>query len=352
MTSESVSTDPVSAESVEATRTSRASVIGRGRHVFLLGTVITLLAWWVPNYFGARWLSTWTSTLVFAMAAAGIGLLYSRLGLASLTQVALIGVGGWVALRLEFAFHLPFPIVVLASGTITALIGLAISLPTLRLSGLYLALVTLMMAAGFHEIFIAAGFPNGGSGFLGYQSSGDLERMSRPSIATTDPAYFRLVLIVAVACFLLVWLHDSTKPGRAWRLIAQSEGAAHATGINVTFYKTWAFTLAAFLAGIGGAMFAGQLGQLGPSSFQTIDSLLLFGLVLVGGAYHWSGWIIGVIIFKAFPALLDDLGLNGNIATMIAGLALILNLIAAPRGIVGEVGRLIAANRKSSESDQ
>lgn len=319
-----------------------------GARLVILVVCIAALGWWVPEQFGARWLSTWTSTLVFAIAASGIGLLYSRLGLASLTQIALIGVGGWTALRLEFAADLPFPVVVLLSAMITAVIGAVISIPTLRLSGLYLGLVTLMMAAGFEEIFNTSGFPNGGSGFLGYQASGELARMNRPAIARTDPAYFRLLLVVAVACFLLVGLHDRNKPGRAWRLIAQNEGAARTIGINVALYKMWAFTLGAFLSGIGGAMFAGQLRQLGPSSFQPVDSLILFALVLVGGAYHWSGWIIGALIYRAFPAFLDDLGLNGNISTVVAGFALILNIVAAPRGVAGEVARLAASRSKPS----
>jgi len=311
--------------------------------LFLL--LVLAVAWWVPNQFGAKWVSTWTTTLVFAMAAAGIGFLYSRLGLASLAQVALVGVGGWVALRLEFGTGLPFFVIVLLSATITAGIGALLSLPALRLRGLYLTVMTLMMAAGFDEIFNATGFPNGGSGFLGYQASGELQRMNRPSIAESDAAYFRLVLVVAVVMFAFVWLHERTKPGRAWHLIAQSEGAAYSSGIDVVMYKTWAFVLAAFLSGVAGAMFAGQLGQLGPSSFETIDSLILFALVLVGGAYHWTGWLIGAVLFKAFPAFLDDRGLSGDIATMIAGAAAIVNLIAAPRGIVGEVMKASAGLR-------
>ncbi len=302
--------------------------------------VVALLAWWVPDQFGARWVATWTTMLVFAIAAAGIGFLYSRLGLASLTQVALVGVGGWIALRLEFAADLPFFVIVVLSAVITAGIGAVLSLPALRLRGLYLALVTLMMAAGFDEIVNATGFPNGGSGFLGYQASGDLQRMNRPSVAETDAAYFRLTLVVMVLAFGLVAIHERTKPGRAWHLIAKSEGAAHAAGINVVLYKTWAFILAAFLSGLGGALFAGQLGQLGPSSFESIDSLILFALVLVGGAYHWTGWIIGALLFKAFPAFLDDRGLSGDIATMVAGAALMVNLTIAPRGIAGELGKV------------
>ena len=320
----------------------------------MLGVVLSvaIVAWLVPQQFGSRWMSTWTTTLVFTIAAAGIGLLYSRLGLSSLTQVALVGVGGWVALRLEFAADLPFFLTVILSALITAAVGTVLSGPALRLRGLYLALVTLMMAAGFDKIINATGFPNGGSGILGYQATGELQRMSRPSIAQSDASYFRLVLVATALAFLLVLIHEKTKPGRAWRLIAQSEGAAHSSGINVVFYKTWAFTLAAFLSGLAGALFAAQLGQLGPSSFESIDSLILFAMVLVGGAYHWVGWVIGAVLFKAFPGFLDDRGISADIATMIAGAALMLNLVAAPRGIAGEIARAVRGKRSNRSKEK
>lgn len=306
-----------------------------------LAVVGIAIGWWVPKQFGAQWTSTWTSTVVFSITAATVGFLYSRLGMASLAQVALVGVGGWLTLRITFASSLPFLVVLPIAASATAVIGGALSVPALRLRGLYLALVTVMMAAGFDIVINATGFPNGGPGLLGYQASGDLARMRRPSFATTDGAYFRFALFVAVALFLLIWLHDRTSPGRAWKLIAKSEGAAAASGINIARYTTWAFMLGAFVSGAAGALFAGQLGQLGPSSFQTIDSLILFAFVLVAGANQWWGWVLGAVLYRALPQLLDDRGISGDIAIMIAGAALMLNLIAAPDGVAGEVTRRV-----------
>ena len=326
----------------------RASTGGLASAVTTSSVVVALAAlaaWLVPSLFGARWVSTWTATLVFAITAAGVGFLYSRLGLASLAQVALVGVGGWIALRLEFALGLPFFATVALTMAITALLGGVISIPALRLRGLYLTLMTLMIAAGFDEIVTAVGFPNGGPGFFGYQASGDLRRMSRPSIAQSDEAYFRLVLVFTVAAFALVLLHVRTRPGRAWSLMAHSEDAAVSNGVAIVPHKVWGFVLGAALSGLAGALFAGQLGQLGPSSFESADSLLLFAFVLVAGSHHWTGWLLAACLFRAFPAFLDDRGISGNVAIIIAGIALVANLTLAPRGIVGDIERIVGRLR-------
>ena len=105
----------------------------------------------VPDAFGAGWLSTFTTCAVVALPAAGVGLLYGELGLTSLTQFAFVGIGGWVALRLGIGFGWPMPALIAAAAVVTALFGAALSIPALRLRDLYLALVTLLVAASVNK---------------------------------------------------------------------------------------------------------------------------------------------------------------------------------------------------------
>jgi branched-subunit amino acid ABC-type transport system permease component len=331
----------VSGRVVSATR--RSSQTARGP----LGAAVAaaLVAVVVPAAVGAAWLSTLTSCVLFAVCAAGVGLLYSRLGLASLAQIALMGVGGWTMLRLHFATDLPFLGCALLAGLITAVIAIVLGLPALRLRGLYLAFVTLMIAAGFDVAFNASGFPNGGQGFLGYQSSGELQRLPRPEFAVTDEAYFRFTVAVAALLLLVVWAHLLTRPGRAWALIKRSDQAAASSGISVIRMQSWAFALGGLLSGVGGALLAGQLGQLAPSTFPVTDSLLLFGLVVIAGAHHWAGWIVAALLYKAVPFALDQAGIDGNYATLIFGVALMASLLGSDRGLVGDVLAKVAALR-------
>jgi len=301
-------------------------------------TAVALLAMLV----GAFWFKTFTSVAIFTLAATGIGLLYGRLGLVSLSQVALVGVGSWVALRLNHGLGLPFEINILAGGIMAALIGMIIGLPALRMRGLYLALVTLMAAAGFQIFASWSQFPNGNVGFWGRTVSGDgFQSMGRPLLAQSDVNYFRYVVVIAVIGFLLVELHARTRPGRAWAMIRKSEASAMSVGVNVTLYKTWAFTFAGFLAGISGGLLAGSIGRLEPATFPAMDSIMLFALTVVGGAFSWGGIVIAGLLFRGVPALLNDLGLNGNISLVIFGVALIHGLITAPQGIAGQLGGLV-----------
>jgi branched-chain amino acid transport system permease protein len=299
----------------------------------------------VPGLTGAAWLSTLTSCVIFAIAAAGIGLLYSRLGLASLAQVALVGVGGWVMLRLHFAMDAPFLVCMVLAGVITAAVAIVLGLPALRLRGLYLSLVTLMIAGGFDIAFNAAGFPNGGSGFLGYSASGELQRLGRPDFAVTDEAYFRFATIVAALLLALACVHLILRPGRAWALIKRSDVAASGAGVSLLVMQSWAFALAGLLSGIAGALLAGHLGQLSPSTFPVTDSMLLFGLVVIAGAHHWAGWIVAAVLYKVVPFGLDELGVDGNISTIIFGVALMASLLGSEVGIVGDAQARLRALR-------
>lgn len=307
--------------------------------VLLIGVLI------LPLILSSLWVKVVTSAAIFALGAAGISVLFAQLGLINLAQIALIGVGGWVALRLNYATPLPFTVIVGFAGVATALVGATLALPALRMRGLYLALVTLMAAGAFQILFNAFQFPNGGEGFWGVarQSAADIRR---PSVAQSDVAYLRYTLVIMAAGFGLVALHRITAPGRAWAMIRQSEANAMAAGINVTFYKIWAFALSGLLAGIAGALLSGALGQLDARSFLASEGILLFALAVVGGAYSWVGAIIAGVLYKLLPALLNDWGLSADLALILFGAALLHAIMTAPRGIAGQL--LGALQRKPS----
>ena len=119
----------------------------------------------VPELVGSDWITTFTSVAIYSIVAAGFGILYGRVGMISLGQVALLSVGCWVGSRLAYATSIPFPILLLVVGGITCVIGTLVGLPALRLSGLYLALITLMFAGAMTIILAVVDFPNGGGGF-------------------------------------------------------------------------------------------------------------------------------------------------------------------------------------------
>lgn len=303
-----------------------------------IGVVLVLIALLVPELFGSLWLAVFTSATVYALSAVGVGVLYGRLGLVSLTNYAILGAGAWFTLRLYHLWHLPFFVNVFLGGLFAALIGTIIGLPALRLRGLYLALVTLLAAGAFSTVITALGFPSGGTGFNGRGGTGNIKPMPRPSIAQSDPAYFRLTVVMATLGFLVVWIHLRTRPGRAWAMIRRSQAAALSAGVNVTLYKTWAFTLAGFLSGIAGGLLAGYLkGSLNVGDFGASASMLLFALTVSAGAYHLFGAALAGLLARALPQVLNQRGINGDLANLIFGFLLMSSLTAAPEGAAGQI---------------
>jgi branched-chain amino acid transport system permease protein len=293
-----------------------------------------------PSMFSQYYVDAWTQVAIYAIVALGLGLLVGRVGMVSLGQGAVLAMGAWVAARLLFATALPYPIVLLGAGLITMVLGTLVGLPALRMSGLYLALITLMLAGAITVTLANINFPNGGHGFTGYNgASVHISAIRRPSIAGTDPAFFRYALVVAVIMFLLVLLHLRGKPGRAWAAIRQSESAALAAGINTTLYKLWAFALASFITGVAGGLVAGSYRYLNALTFSTADSITLLAVVLMGGAYSVWGAIVAAILLKFLQALLNDWGVSPDWLTILFGIGVLQVLTTAPAGLVDQVPR-------------
>lgn len=308
---------------------------------------LVILGFAVPAIFGSFWLKTFTSAAIYALAAVGVGILYGRIGLVSLANFALLGVGAWVSLRLSLLDSaLPVAVNILIGGVVAAIIGTVIGLPALRLRGLYLALVTLMGAGAFFVVINAIGFPEGGTGFTGRGGTAALRNAPRPSFAERDPAYFRFTLAVVGLGFLLAFAHLQSRPGRAWAMIRRSEAAAYSAGVNVTFYKTLAFTLAGFLAGVAGGLFAAGVGRPGTGDFGAAASILLFALTMSAGAYHLLGAVIAGLLARALPALFTKWDINAEIANMIFGFLLMASLTVAPEGAAGDLHRAWQGLRK------
>ena len=314
--------------------------------------VVVLAA--VPEVFGSDWIFTFTSVAIYAVTAAGFGILYGRVGMISLGQVALLSVGSWVGARLAYATSIPFPLLLIVVGAITMVIGVLVGLPALRLSGLYLALITLMFAGATTVVLAQIDFPNGGGGFTGRSATGSLTTetppVRRPEWGSSDAGYYRYVVIVTAILFLLALIHVAAKPGRAWASIRESQPAALAAGVNITLYKLWAFALASFMTGVAGCLLAAQIGVPRAITFQTQDSLTLAATALIGGIF--SLW--GAVVAGAFNQLLPFLfqaqwSVNANFLLVVFGAGLVQVLLTAPGGLIDQfpkdmanLGRLIA----------
>jgi branched-chain amino acid transport system permease protein len=311
--------------------------------VVIIAALLAFVLFALPQLMTLYYVDTMIQVAVYAMVALGLGVLVGRVGLVSLGQVAVLAIGAWVAARLLFATSQPFPLVLLEAGLITMVAGTLLGLPALRLRGLYLALITLMLAGAIAIALDTTNFPNGGHGFLGYNGSlVHIPPIRRPSIAGSDPAYFRYCVVVTALMFLLAFAHIRTRPGRAWAAIRQSEPAALAAGINTTLYKLWAFALASFITGVAGGVYAGAVHYLYSLDFPAQDSIILFAVVLMGGAYSLWGAIVAALLLQLLPAVLNNWGVSADWLTILFGLGVLQVLTTAPAGLADQVPRDLA----------
>lgn len=218
-------------------------------------------------------------------------------------------------------------IFVFGAGLLAAFAGFIVGLPSLRLKGDYLAIVTL----GFSEIIRVAllnmDFLGGPRGFANIPSIG--------SFLTS----FIFASVWALICFFAIWRIMRSSFGRGFLSVREDEIAAEAMGVNTTGMKVRAFVLSSFFAGVGGALFAHFTSFISPSSFGFLQSVNAVIMVVLGGMGSLSGSIVAAIFVTALPEVLMPLQeLTGvDLRMVIYALTLILFMILRPKGIFGEL---------------
>jgi branched-chain amino acid transport system permease protein len=313
------------------------------RRVITFVAFVAVALFVLPVVLSTFWMKISFEMAAYSLVTLGLGLLVGRTGMYSLCQIPMVAAGAWFALRVHFLFDgAPFPLILLASAVLTGLLGVLIGLPALRLSGLYLALVTLMAAGAITLLLTVVKFPNSNKGFWGFdeRSPSGQNVLPRPSIAEGDIAYYRYTVVVVAIVFLVAAWHIKGKPGRAWGAIRQSELTATAAGVNNTLYKLWAFALSAAVTGIAGAILVAGAGVT-VNQFPVQESILLLAVVLLGGVYNLWGALVAAFFLRVLPEILDDkLGLPPEVLTILFGLGVMQVLLLQPKGVVEDLRQL------------
>lgn len=207
-------------------------------------------------------------------------------------------------------------------GCMAALAGLIIGIPALRLKGDYLAIITL----GFAEI-IRVVMLNIDS-VLGFELTGGAKGL------TGIPGYTNFLnafLVVAIALFLIHTMMKS-RHGRAILAIRDNEIAAEATGVNTTYYKTLAFVVSAFWAGVAGGLYAGCVGVMQPGKFGFMKSIEILVMVVLGGMGSMLGSVLSASVLTILPEMLRAFS---DYRMIVYSIVLILVMIFRPQGLLG-----------------
>jgi branched-chain amino acid transport system permease protein len=299
------------------------------------------------------WLRVAASVGVFAATVVGLNIVVGLAGLLDLGYVAFFGVGAYVGATFSGAptsnvhWHIPFLLVIVIGATVSAVFGVAIGAPTLRLRGDYLAIVTL----GFGEIFRIVAqnldgqagpkITNGPNGIpnvpniqlpkvLGHVDFGDSHRLFGVNLGYFANYYWGELLLLVVVMVIFIRLNNS-RIGRAWVAIREDETAAAAMGVNTVRLKLLAFAIGAFLAGAAGTLNAHLTTQVSPDSYKFDESILLLAAVVLGGMGTIGGAVLGSAAIVVIP---EKLRFVEEKRILLFGVALILMMRFRPEGIV------------------
>jgi branched-chain amino acid transport system permease protein len=261
---------------------------------------------------------------IFAIAGVGLMLLVGYTGLISLGHAAFLGIGAYVNAVL-LARGVPFLVTLPLAGLFTALCGAAIGRPTLRMSGLYLAIATLAFGSIVGTVFQKWTAVTGG--FDGFAVPTPYV-FGIPVESATGIYYVSLVVLAFVLWVSANLLRSPT--GRAMVAIRDSEVSAQSMGIHLARYKTLVFAVSAGMTGLAGALFAHYVRFLAPDAFDVLLSVQFVTIVFVGGLGSLRGAILGAMFVRLLPQFIaiirDDL---------LFGLVLVLVILFQPGGLNG-----------------
>jgi branched-chain amino acid transport system permease protein len=269
--------------------------------------------------------------------AVGLNLVMGYAGQISLGHAAFYGTGAYTTALLMAKLSWPFWIALPLGGMVATTFGFLIGIPALRLSGPYLALVTL----SFGEIFqlIITHWYKLTEGPLGLVVPA---AKLGPVVFDKDKKLFYLVLVICILLIILAYNVVKSKAGRAFVALRESEIAAQSIGINLTKYKLIAFALSAFYGGIAGGLYACVGHLVDPLDFGLFQSISYLSMIIIGGLSSVTGSIIGAIIIVVLQQLLGRLH---SYQELVYGVLLLLILIFMPRGIQGKLSGIIKVRR-------
>ena len=264
------------------------------RNIVIAGVILLCFA---PLVFSEYWLSVSIQIGIFAIAALGLNILVGFTGQISIGQAGFFLLGAFTSAYINNTYAIPVFFAIPLAGVITALVGLVFGLPAARLKGLYLVIATLAAQYILLDFFSRAEWFSGGSvpasanpfSIFGYTLRGDRQ-------------YFYVVLAYVVVCYLLVTNLMRTRDGRALIAIRDHYLSAEIMGINLTKYRTLSFGLAAFFAGIAGALYAHYQLVISQEGFGIERSILFLAMIIIGG----TGSIMGTLMGTAFVVLLPE----------------------------------------------
>ncbi len=335
------------------------------RRRWVLPLLLTLVLALAPFCLNSYWLRLLNDVGLYAVLALSLNIILGDTGLFNMGHAAFYAIGAYTTAILNTmplesipligglagAYgmqHLPVLWLMPLSGVLAALFAILVARPIIHLRGDYLLMVTI----GVVEI-VRIALTNNIFGITG--GANGIFNIARPTVMgfriRTPQHFFLLIWGFCLLSMLLFHMLQNSRFGRALNYIKHDELAARGSGIDTNHYKLAAFVLGAFWAGMTGTLFAASMGTISPQSFSFSESVLLFAIVILGGAGSIWGMILGAFLIVGLPEFFRELA---SARMLVFGLAIILMMIFRPQGIIPpgkrryKTGKFFAGRREEN----
>ena len=286
------------------------------KKIFAIGIIgIAALAAFPMVFTNPYYIHLAETILIYAILLFGLDIVVGYTGQVSLGHAGLFGIGSYITGALIFKLGVPWYLAIIASIGGTALFGAILALPALRVTGPYLAMVTLAFGTIIQILINEMTFLTEGP--MGI-------KISKPVIfgaKLSEVGYFYMVAALMVISLIVVHRILKSNLGRAFEALRDSPIASDCMGVSVYRYKVYAFVISAGLAGLAGSLYSFSEEYISPNTYNFELTILFLLAVIMGGRKTRSGALIGALIVVMLPSLLADIALFRQIAVGAAVLA-------------------------------
>ncbi|MCX7821857.1 MAG: branched-chain amino acid ABC transporter permease [Syntrophobacterales bacterium] len=282
----------------------------------------------LPPLLDPYWVDVLNNVGLYAILGISLNLIVGHTGLFNLGHAAFYAIGAYTSAILNTKYHMPILSILPLSGFTAGLFAFMVMRPIIHLRGDYLCIVTIgvgeiVRIALVNNIF---GITGGSNGIFG---------IARPElfgyVIRSPHQFFYLIWIFLIITVVVFKRLEHSRVGRAFNCIRDDEIAAQGCGINVASYKLTAFVIGATWAGMTGNIFATKMTIISPESFSFWESVIMFTIVILGGAGSIEGTIIGAFLIIGLPEIFRDLS---SARMLVFGLAMVIMMILRPRGLI------------------
>ena len=309
----------------------------------LAGALFALLLC-APLALDRYWVDVLNSIGLYAILGLSLNIILGYAGMFHMGHAAFYAIGAYTTAILNTSYGVPVLWTLPLSGLAAALFALAVARPIIHLRGDYLLIVTIGMVeivriALINDVF---GITGGANGIFG------IDRPQLFGFKIRQPQHFFYLIWLFVGLTILLFsLLERSRFGRALNYLREDEVAAEGSGINTAAYKLAAFVLGAGWAGMAGTVFAAKMTIISPESFSFWESVVLFMIVILGGAGNIAGVILGAFLVVGLPEVFRDFA---SARMLFYGLAMMFMMIYRTQGILPPRPRVYSLDRAGGES--